>query len=279
MKDKPLISIVTVCLNNGKYLEQTIKSVINQTYQKIEYIIIDGGSTDKSLEIIKKYEDRITYWKSEPDQGIYDAMNKGSKVAQGDYTLYLNAGDYLYSKDAIEKVLCLALNEKEKPLLITARVIFAFRNELLNWFWPIDEKRMHQYNPPHQAILISKRIYQKIQYNLLFKIAGDTEFWEKLRQQGLFQTKYVDCILSVFRLGGISNQIDTEYHRYTERQIVNFLYGKTSNSGLIFRLLIGIIPIGIKRLLAAVLGERIYYKYILRSIYLFRKKFMALIRR
>ena len=275
MKDKPLVSIITICLNNEKYLEQTIQSVVNQTYKKIEYIIIDGGSTDKSLEIIKKYESQITYWKSEPDKGIYDAMNKGTKIARGDYVFYLNAGDYLYSEDAIEKVLHLAVDEKEKPLLIVAKVRIAFRDELLDWVWPIDEKRVYQYNPPHQAVLISKRIYQSVLYNPLFKVAGDTEFWERLRQQNLFQIKYVDCILSVFRLGGVSNQIDMEYRRYIERQAINLFYGKMNNIIFILKLLLGTFLITTKRILFAIFGENIYYKKILYSIYLLRKKFMS----
>ena len=81
--DKPLISIITVVFNGERYLEQTIQSVIDQTYDNVEYIIIDGGSTDGTLDIIKKYEDKIDYWVSEKDNGIYDAMNKGIKVCYG----------------------------------------------------------------------------------------------------------------------------------------------------------------------------------------------------
>jgi len=83
MKNKPLISIVTVVYNGEEFLEETIKSVVSQTYKNIEYIIIDGGSTDGTVDIIKKYEDKIDYWVSEPDSGIYDAMNKGIDKASG----------------------------------------------------------------------------------------------------------------------------------------------------------------------------------------------------
>jgi len=91
----PLITIITVVYNGEKYLEETIKSVINQTYPNVEYIIIDGGSTDGTLDIIKKYEDYIDYWVSEKDKGIYDAMNKGILVSNGKYLLFLNADDFL----------------------------------------------------------------------------------------------------------------------------------------------------------------------------------------
>ena len=89
----PLISIITVSYNAVKTIEDTIVSVLGQTYSNIEYIIIDGGSTDGTLDIIKKYEDKITYWVSEPDKGIYDAMNKGILKATGDYLFFLGADD------------------------------------------------------------------------------------------------------------------------------------------------------------------------------------------
>ena len=93
---KPLVSIVTPVYNGEKYLEETIQSIINQTYDNIEYIIIDGGSTDKTLDIIKKYEDKIAYWVSEPDKGMYDGINKGFKLANGKIFAWLNADDKYY---------------------------------------------------------------------------------------------------------------------------------------------------------------------------------------
>lgn len=97
----PKITIVTVCFNAVKSIEETMLSVLNQTYLNIEYIIIDGGSTDGTVDIIKKYADRLAYWVSEPDKGIYDAMNKGITVATGDYINFMNAGDTFASGSSV----------------------------------------------------------------------------------------------------------------------------------------------------------------------------------
>jgi hypothetical protein len=99
---RPLLSIVTVVYNGEQYLEQTIQSVINQSYEYLEYIVIDGGSTDQTLEIIAKYNDYIDYWVSEPDTGIYNAMNKGTKLATGSHVLHLNADDLLFEPKSLE---------------------------------------------------------------------------------------------------------------------------------------------------------------------------------
>ena len=92
------ITIVTVTLNNVKTIEQTIKSVLNQNYSNLEYIVIDGGSTDGSLEVINKYKDKFKYFKSSPDAGVYDAMNKGIKHSTGEYIGFINGGDFIYEE-------------------------------------------------------------------------------------------------------------------------------------------------------------------------------------
>lgn len=105
--NRPKITVITVCFNAVRSIEPTIRSVINQTYPCIEYIIIDGNSSDGTLDIIKKYDDRITHWISEPDHGIYDAMNKGVKSATGDYILMMNSGDSFAADDTVEKAVAL----------------------------------------------------------------------------------------------------------------------------------------------------------------------------
>src|SRR5690606_8844312 len=101
---KPVLSVITIVYNNAEHIERTMLSVLNQTYPHIEYIIIDGGSTDGTLDVIKKYQDRIAKLISENDHGIYDAMNKGLALASGDYVLFMNSGDEIYSNDTVQKV-------------------------------------------------------------------------------------------------------------------------------------------------------------------------------
>ena len=99
------LSIITINLNNASGLRKTIESVVSQSSREFEYIVIDGGSIDGSIDVIKEFEDRITYWISEPDNGIYHAMNKGIRAAQGEYCQFLNSGDWLYASDVIEKMI------------------------------------------------------------------------------------------------------------------------------------------------------------------------------
>ncbi|NJO90458.1 MAG: glycosyltransferase [Chloroflexia bacterium] len=112
--NKLKLSIITINLNNARGLEKTIKSVVNQTYSNVEYIVVDGGSIDNSVNIIKSYEKSIEFWISEKDNGIFHAMNKGIEKATGDYLLFLNSGDCLFSTTVIEKVFG---NKQNKDLL------------------------------------------------------------------------------------------------------------------------------------------------------------------
>lgn len=104
MSRKPVISIITVIYNSVDLLPGTIESVIGQTYPNIEYIVVDGSSKDGTVAVIEKYQEQIDQWVSEPDKGLYDAMNKGLKMATGDFVWFMNAGDHLYAPDTVEKM-------------------------------------------------------------------------------------------------------------------------------------------------------------------------------
>lgn len=103
MMDTPIISVITVCYNAVANIEETMLSVLNQRYDKVEYIVIDGGSKDGTLDVIKKYANKLAYWISEPDKGIYDAMNKGIAKATGDWINFMNAGDKFINEEVLNK--------------------------------------------------------------------------------------------------------------------------------------------------------------------------------
>lgn len=113
---KPKVTVVTVCYNAAETIEKTMLSVINQTYDNVEYLIIDGGSKDETLSIIKKYENKISKWISELDKGIYDAMNKAIKMATGEWINFMNAGDSFASNDVLEKIFKTEYTENVKFL-------------------------------------------------------------------------------------------------------------------------------------------------------------------
>jgi glycosyltransferase involved in cell wall biosynthesis len=114
----PVFSIITVTYNAAHYLRETILSVANQSYSGVEYLIIDGDSTDGTVDIIRQYEDGISYWVSEPDKGLYDAMNKGLQRATGDYVWFINAGDKIHSADAVRQMVSLLQKDTALPDII-----------------------------------------------------------------------------------------------------------------------------------------------------------------
>jgi hypothetical protein len=197
----PLITIITVVYNGEKYLEETIQSVINQTYPNVEYIIIDGGSTDRTIDIIKKYEDKIDYWVSEKDNGIYDAMNKGIDLAQGEWINFMNAGDKFYDNKVLEKIF---VNDNDKFDIIYGnhQVIYPKRTRIAK---AGDVKNLWKGSQfSHQSVFIKSKLHKKKKYNIMNKIGADFEFFYNafLNQ---YQFKYFDSIISSVSAGGISD--------------------------------------------------------------------------
>ena len=204
----PLISIITVVYNGEKYLEQTIKSVINQTYKSIEYIIIDGGSTDKTLDIIKKYEKHISYWVSEPDKGLYDAMNKGIGVAKGELIGMINSDDW-YEPNAVELIVNAYKNNPNKTIFHADRYdVDESGNRKIKKFHPSNFKFKYYgmtYN--HPSMFITKDEYKKHLYNTELRALSDYQFVLEafLRNRDTFL--YIDKAIVNYRLDGISGQM------------------------------------------------------------------------
>lgn len=191
------ISIITINYNNAKGLEKTIASVANQTFKEFEYIIIDGGSTDESVEIIKKYENHINYWVSEPDEGIYPAMNKGLAKASGKYCLFLNSGDSLYAENTLA-----LLDERSclgKEDIIYGDVYMENKDAPFIKSFPEFSLYTASYSPmPHQSSLISSQLLKELNgYDTSFKLLADRVFFieaylknAKFRKLNLCVSKY-----------------------------------------------------------------------------------------
>lgn len=200
----PKISIVTITYNSESTLEETIKSVVVQNYPNLEYIIIDGGSKDRTLSIVDKYKDYISYVVSEPDKGISDAFNKGVKAATGDMIGLINSDDLLY--DGALK----ALSEAFDPTVDVYRGRTVIWNSALNSKLSIEPSMVFKLGHPikavnHQSTFITPQAYKKWgYYRENFKYMMDADILHRLYRNGA-KFKKIDYDLSIFRVGGTTN--------------------------------------------------------------------------
>ncbi|WP_255257924.1 glycosyltransferase family 2 protein [Priestia megaterium] len=214
--------MVTVCYNAQDTIEDTILSVMNQTYKNIEYIIIDGNSTDSTLSIVNKYKEFINCIVSEPDKGIYDAMNKGIQKASGELICLVNADDFL-EKQAVEKVVATFLTDTNIDV-IYGDINYIDQNSLYRINSSRDLYKFNYKKMPicHPAMFVRKRIYQSLGlYDLSYKNAADYEFVLRCIKNDI-SFKYLNEILSNMRYGGASeNYLLT----LKETKNINISYG------------------------------------------------------
>jgi len=181
-KNKPTITVVTAVFNGCDFIEKTIQSVIKQTYQNIEYIIIDGGSTDGTLDVIKKYGNKIDYWVSAPDKGIYDAMNKGIARAKGDWIYFINAGDSLFSVKTLENLKLDSLSSSTDVLYGNINIIDPQTGlaSFHNMQEIIDINFLIKSNICHQALIYKTKLFVNFKgYDAMYQICAD---YDKLLQ-------------------------------------------------------------------------------------------------
>jgi glycosyltransferase involved in cell wall biosynthesis len=199
------ISVITVAYNNKTGLEETIKSVINQTYKNIEFIIIDGGSNDGSKELLENYSSKINFGVSEPDKGIYNAMNKGIAEATGDYLIFMNSGDRFSSYDILEKI---------APSFGNEDIVYG------NAYYELENRKKYEYKIPskitigsllkepicHQSAFFRKDLFDKYgMYDEKNKIASDWTFMMDIFVRHNISQKYINEFISIFEKTGISN--------------------------------------------------------------------------
>jgi glycosyltransferase involved in cell wall biosynthesis len=210
-KDKPLVSIITVCLNSEKTIEQTIQSVINQTYPNIEYIMIDGKSTDRTLDIIAKYRDKISILVSERDPGIYDAMNKGLKISKGDIINFLNAGDYLYNSSIIERIVSLFTKDNSLEMVYGDAIYYDETNkkDFYASFHIPNRYILFIRGICHQSIFTKKSAFDKFgNFNLKYSIYADHDWLLRVLLKHRIKSYYYNIPVSFYLMGGISENCD-----------------------------------------------------------------------
>jgi glycosyltransferase involved in cell wall biosynthesis len=205
------VSIITAAFNNYDTIEDTIKSVISQKYENIEYLVIDGGSSDESLEIIKKYRNKIANWISEPDEGIYDALNKGLKMSTGDIVGFLHADDVYAHEMVIDWVVSRVMNYDTESCYGDLLYVYKENMNKTIRYWksrPYSEGLLKKgWMPPHPTFFVKKSIYEKYGYfNTDFKIAADYELMLRLLEKNKISTHYIPEVLVKMRMGGKSNR-------------------------------------------------------------------------
>lgn len=227
----PVISIVTVVYNDKEALQETIESVIAQDYLNVEYIVIDGGSTDGTKDLLEKYDEHITYWISEPDRGIYDAMNKGAKLAKGTWVNFLNAGDTFYNSGILQ---CVAENIDHNADLVYGNTYFdnGVSKELKKAEEP--NKLWMALNFNHNALFAKRDLLLEHPFCDEYKIVADSEFviWS-YAQQKRFQ--HIDIVINNYKCGGFSDvnsimrtverwKLVSEYKMMPQEEINNYYF-------------------------------------------------------
>lgn len=218
------VSIITISYNNAKGLLRTIESVVSQTYRDYEYIIIDGGSSDNSKQIIELFSDKITYWVSEPDRGVYNAMNKGIAVAKGEYLHFLNSGDSYATSDVLE---CTFTKEYTEPLLRGIQIC-DYGTHQVRWE-NLGNREVTLYDMfvntlLHQATFIRRDMFEKYgNYDESLKIVSDWKFFFQTILGGE-KTAFLNFDIVLFEMEGIStNKSHGERHLEERRKVIKEL--------------------------------------------------------
>lgn len=199
----PLLSIITVVYNGEAVLEKTIQSVINQSYDNVEYIIVDGNSSDGTLDIIKKFENKIDYWQSEPDKGIYDAMNKGIDLAEGTWFCFMNAGDLFADENVLKSVFEKKFSDEVKiiygnPVDGTEKTIKQHKLSKVNLFL--------ERNICHQAIFSHRDTYDDNKFDTSYKIIADRKWLYKAVCK--YKYMYIDLPFCIYDQTGVSSNYE-----------------------------------------------------------------------
>lgn len=215
------VSIITVCKNSGSCIERAIRSVVDQTYEGIEYIIIDGGSQDNSVEIFDRYADHIDILVNEPDTGIYNAMNKGLDRCSGEIVYFLNSDDYLFDDQVVADVAGAFKENADMQLLYGNILVAGPRTKTIVAYPDISRPYFYKNTICHQAIFAKKALFDRIgRFDETYVIHADTDWllrvYFKMREAMI----YMDRTVCVFSTGGIcGDPVSAEQYKYDRQEI------------------------------------------------------------
>lgn len=224
---KPLVSVITACLNSEKYLKRAIESLLIQDYSNIEHIIIDGGSRDGTLDVIKKHGTHISYWTSEPDKGIYDAMNKGIDASKGDILYFLNSDDRLYDKDVIKNAVYF-LNSKKADFAY-GNILNRSLNDksLLLGKYPnfITKRHFLRGTIGHPATFFRRDCFKKVgKFDIRYTILSDYEWFLRALFKYNLRSYHMKQVVSVFQCNGTSSDEKSRNCIASERKSIEKIY-------------------------------------------------------
>lgn len=211
------VSVITINLNDKNGLKRTFESVFSQDFQAVEYLVIDGGSTDGSKKLIEEKSEKINFWLSEKDAGVYEAMNKGIRNSSGEYLLFLNSGDYFSESGSISKL----ISDSRGEDLIYGNILVQESEKSWIKKYPesLDLKYFYFESLPHPACLISRRLFNQVGlYDTSLKIASDWKFFLLAVAKYKCRYKYVDREISTFCYDGISSNQTNEKMLAGERK-------------------------------------------------------------
>jgi glycosyltransferase involved in cell wall biosynthesis len=217
----PHLSIITVNLNNVNGLRKTIESVINQTFSDFEYIIIDGGSTDGSVAVIKEYAGKLSYWITDPDTGIFNAMNKGIKQAKGDYLQFLNSGDWFMDETILQK--SFSFDHNEDILYGDANQVYENGTVELHCTGMEEEITLayfYKHTLSHQAAFFRKELFISGLYDENFKIVSDWKFFIDRIILKNCSLKKIDLVIVNFDMSGVGSQSESNLHKYEREKVI-----------------------------------------------------------
>ncbi len=216
--NSPLITIIIPTYNCDDFIDQALWSVVNQTYQSYELIIVDGRSTDKTLDIIDRYKKDISVLVSEPDSGIYDAMNKGVNMAKGDWLYFLGADDILIN--CLHKV---ALNLRSTKTIYYGDVYLPEKNKTysgkFNWYTLVSK------NINHQSIFYPRQAFEHYQFDLLYPILSDYDLNLRLWGEGKYKFKYINELIAIHNETGVSSQKVDEIFQVNKPRLIAKYFG------------------------------------------------------